>query len=160
DARRAVGGVEPVELPRGPRLAAQVHQLGHGGLHAVGGLVVGDGGLDLVAAADRLLVQAVEALLGGEPAPLAGGGWAPAGGCGAGGGGGGGGVGGGEEAVVEVVQPAGGDRPAVEDEEGGQVAVLAAQAVADPGAHAGPPLQDRAGVQEVVGARVFGRGGD
>ena len=66
-------------------------------------------------------------------------------------------VGGGEEAAVEVVQPAGRDQAAVEDDEAGQVLALAAQAVGGPGAHAGPALQAGAGVEEVVGVGVLGK---
>src|SRR5690606_26089722 len=39
--------VEAVELLHRLGFAAQVHQVGHGGLHAEGGLVVADGALDL-----------------------------------------------------------------------------------------------------------------
>src|SRR6185436_17110885 len=67
--------------------------------------------------------------------------------------------GGGEEAAVEVVEAADGDEPAVEDDEAGKVLVVAAQAVADPRAHAGASLQSCPGVEEVVRAGVLREGG-
>ena len=66
-------------------------------------------------------------------------------------------IGGRQEAAVEVVEAAGRDQAAVEDDEAGQVLVLAAQAVTDPRPHARPALEAGAGVQEVVGAVCSGK---
>ena len=52
----------------------------------------------------------------------------------------------GQEPGVEVVEPAGRDQPAIQDDEPRQVGTLRAQAVAEPRAHAGPALESRAGV--------------
>src|SRR5438876_650796 len=57
--------------------------------------------------------------------------------------------GGGQKAVVETVEAAGRDHAAAQDDEAGQVAADAAQAVGDPGAHARPALLAVAGVQEI-----------
>ena len=50
----------PYSLPVDLTLALDVHQLRHRRLHAVGGLVVGDGRLDLVALADAFFQVLVE----------------------------------------------------------------------------------------------------
>ena len=60
-----------------------------------------------------------------------------------------------QEAAVEAIEPAGRNHAAVEDDEAGQVLALAAQAVGDPRAHAGPALQAAAGVHEVIGVGVL-----
>ena len=63
----------------------------------------------------------------------------------------------GQEAAVEVVQPAGRDQAAVEDDEAGQIVVLAPQAIVDPRPHAGPALNAGSGMEEIVGAGVLGK---
>ena len=61
-----------------------------------------------------------------------------------------------QEAAREAVEPAGRNQPAVEHDERGQVAVLAAEPVRHPRAHARPAREAEAGVQEVVRVRVLG----
>src|SRR5262249_40695225 len=60
DASRLIGGVEAVALPGQPRLAFQVHELRHRGLHAKSELVVGDRRLQRVRAAKALEHAAVK----------------------------------------------------------------------------------------------------
>ena len=64
-------------------------------------------------------------------------------------------IGGRKKAGVEIVETARRNQPAVEDDETRQVPVLAAEAVAKPGAHARPALQTRTGVQEIIRRGMF-----
>ena len=62
-----------------------------------------------------------------------------------------------QEAAVEIVQPARRDEPAVQHDEARQLGILAAETVACPRAHARPPLQPAARVQEIIRVRVLGK---
>ena len=151
--RGGVGRVEAVELLRRFRLAAQVGQLGHRGLHAVGDFVVVDGRLDARLAVGAVEEPPVEVADEREPRPLLGVG--P------------GGpdvvqrlgvpgvderalVDGGQEAVAEDVDPPERDAPAAEDDEPRQVLVLGPQTVGDPGPHAREAGERHAAVEVEV----------
>ena len=153
-----VGRVHAVEPLRRRGLAGQVHQLGHRGLHPVGDLVVVDGRLDLLVAADALQEGGVQitdepqapplpavrlaglhvverfGVLGIEQRTL---------------------MDGGQEAVAEDVDPAQGDAAAAEDDEPRQVLVLGAEAVGDPRPQAGEPVERHAAVEIEVGLGVL-----
>src|SRR5262249_39956552 len=69
--------------------------------------------------------------------------------------------GGGEGTGAGAIEAGGGERAGIEDDETGQLLVLGAEAVGDPGAHAGAALLAVAGVEKVVGVGVLGEvGGD
>lgn len=153
DGRGLVFCIEPVELPGGAGLAGQIGQAGDGGLHPVGQLIVGNGGFELIVVAEAVEGRGVEAFEEGELVALEGfGRFDPADVCdrvrarvedral----------IARGEEAAVEVVEAAGRDQAAVQDDEAGEVIALATQAVTEPGPHAGTTLQARAGVEEIV----------
>ena len=155
------GSIEAVELLRRLGLLGQVDQLRHGGLHAEGEFVVGDGGFEgvVVAAAvpwpsasslrsrSRLAARVlVLSLPGGVMSATGCAAWLEERAL----------IRGRQEAAAEAVEAAGRNHAAVEDDEPGQVAALAAQAVGDPRAHARPALQPDAGVQEVVRVGVLG----
>ncbi len=61
-----------------------------------------------------------------------------------------------QKTAAEAIHAARRDHAAVEHDEAGQVLALAAQAVGDPGAHAGAALLAVAGVHEIVGVGVLG----
>ena len=66
----------------------------------------------------------------------------------------------GRKPLLKQSIPPGRDQAAVEHHKPRQVLGFAAQAIGDPGPVAGPALEPAAGVQEVIGTRVFGEIGD
>jgi len=157
-----VGCVETVERLGGGGFSGQVEEFGDGGLHPAGEFRVGDGGFEGVVGSGRIQGEAVEAA--GEAA---------FGGLESGHGFAGGDVGegcavgvekrrltrGGQETVAEAVDAPGRDLATIEDDEAGDVSVFGSEAVGDPCAHAGTALETEAGVEEIVGARVFRESG-
>ena len=145
---------------RGSGLALEVHEFRHGGLHAVGELVVADGTFQRIEFSEtrddsaiqlphqrELVVLQLGARLGRrdvrhgirarlENRTL---------------------IRRGQEAAVEIVQPARRDEPAIQHDEAGQVRIFAAESVASPSAHARAALQSAAGVQEIIRVRVLGK---
>ena len=142
-----VAGVSPL----------RVHQLGHRALHPVGGLVVADGGLDLGVSRGARQEFPVQFVDERDLAPLEGARFA--------------GtdvaerilafgkderalVDGRQETVAEDADASEWDAAAAQHHESGQVPVLAAQPVADPGAHAGESGEGRPGVEVEIGLGV------
>src|SRR5207249_3781244 len=65
-------------------------------------------------------------------------------------------IGGRKESVIEAVHAAGRDHVAVQHDEAGQVAALAAQAVRDPRSHARPALLAVPSMDEEIGIGMLG----
>jgi len=147
-----VGGVEAVEPADVLRLATDVDDVGDGGLHPKGRLVVGDQGLDRRAVGSGGGEASILGLKQGELATLESLGIGSddvvdrrAGGpeqrrL----------MGGGEIGAAEVLQAAVGNPIVVEDDIAREIVVLFPQAVGDPGAEARGGADDPAGVEEEI----------